>query len=94
MRLIPRRKKTGPAKAADTLMTALKLGAIVGGIQGATKGAGKGAKKAVTKTPLLRRAPIVLAAGGAAAVAAKKLRSDSTPTQPQQTPQAPAAVPG
>jgi hypothetical protein len=94
MRLIPRRTKTGPAKAADTLITALKLGAIVGGIRGATKGAGKGAtkavkgtaayktsKKAAKKTPVLRKAPIVLAAGGAAVVAARKLRSNgSSPT--------------
>jgi hypothetical protein len=109
MRLIPRRRKTGPAKAAETLVTALKLGAIVGAVQGATKGAGKGtkkavkgtaayktSKKAVSRTPVLKRAPVVLAAGGAAVVAAKKLRSTdgSSPSQPQQTQQAPSAVPG
>src|SRR3954454_5929500 len=85
MRLIPKRRKSGPAQAVETVFTALKLGAIVGAVQGAEKGARKGVKRAVKRKPALREAPIVLAAGGAATLAALKLRSNgSEPAQPQQ----------
>ena len=95
MRLIPQRKSQ-TQKTVDTIVTWLKIGAVAGAARGAGKGAKKGVQRATKKTPVLRKAPIVLAAGGAAVVAAKKLRSSdgSTPSQPQQSHQAPAAVPG
>ena len=95
MRLLPKRKSQ-PQKTVDTVVTWLKIGAVAGAAKGAGKGAKKGVQRATKKTPVLRKAPSVLAAGGAAVVATKKLRStdDSSPSQSQQTPQAPAAVPG
>ena len=90
MRLIPRKRKTAPQQAVETIVTALKLGAIIGAVKGATQGAGKGASKGVQRaakrTPAAKRVPIVLAAGAAAAVAAKKLRSNgASPAQPTAT---------
>ena len=93
MRLIPRRKSK-PQQTVDTIVTWLKLGAVAGAARGAGKGAKKGVQRATKKTPALKGAPIVLAAaGGATLVAVKKLRSTDGST-PQQTQQAPAAVPG
>ena len=98
MRLITRRKKQ-PAKTVDTVLNALKLGAIVGAVRGATKGAGKGAKKGAKRvakrTPSVPKKPLVLAAGGAgaAAIAAKKLRSNDQTAEPQQAPVSAAPTP-
>jgi len=89
MKLIRRRKKE-PAKTVDTIVTALKLGAIIGAVRGGTKGAGKGAKKGVKRvakrTPAVPRAvPIAIATAGAGAIAVKKLRSNGSAAQPQPT---------
>jgi hypothetical protein len=80
MRVIPKRKSR-TQKTVDTIVTWLKIGAVAGAAKGAGKGAKTGVRRAAKKTPALRRAPIVLAAGAAAAVAAVKLRSsgDSSP---------------
>jgi hypothetical protein len=81
MRLIPQRKSQ-TQKTVDTIVAWLKLGAVAGAAKGAGKGAGKGVKRAAKKNPAIKRAPIVLAAGGAAILAVAKLRSgsDSPPT--------------
>ena len=88
MKLIPRRKKQ-PAKTVDTIVTALKLGAIVGAVRGGTKGAGKGAKKGVKRvakrTPAVPRVVPIAIATGAGAVVVKKLRSNGSAAQPQPT---------
>src|SRR3954451_3816676 len=99
MRLITRRKKQ-PAKTVDIIFNALKLGAIVGAVRGATKGAQKGTRKGVKRVakraPSVSKKPIVLAAGGAgaAAIAAKKLRSNGKTAEPQQAPASTAPTPG
>src|SRR6266576_7109885 len=99
MRLITRRKKQ-PAKMVDTVLNALKLGALIGAVRGATKGAGKGtrkgAKRVAKRAPSVPKKPIVLAAGGAgaAALVAKKLRSNGTTAEPERPPVSAAPTPG
>src|SRR3954464_12478744 len=99
MRLITRRKQH-PAKTGEMILTARKLGAIIGAARGATKGAGKGTRKGVKRVakraPSIGKAPIVLAAGGAgaAAIAAKKLRSNGKTAEPEQAPVSAAPTPG
>jgi hypothetical protein len=85
MRLLPRRNKSEAAKAVDTIVTALKLGAVAGAVKGAGKGVEKGVKRATKRTPAVRKAPIVLAAGGAAVLAAVKLRSNGSAPAPPST---------
>ena len=71
-----RRQKTKKSQVVDLLETYLKLQAA----KKATKGARKAAKgtavyKVAKKTPLVRRIPIIVGTGIAAAVVAAKLRS-------------------
>jgi hypothetical protein len=71
-----RRQKSKKSQAVDLLETYLKLQAA----KKATKGARKAAKgtavyKVAKKTPLVRRIPIIVGTGVAAAVVAAKLRS-------------------
>jgi hypothetical protein len=81
MRVIPRRKSQ-TQQTVDTIVAWLKLGAVAGAAKGAGKGAQKGVRRAAKKNPAIKRAPILLAAGGAAVLAAVKIRSggDSTPS--------------
>jgi hypothetical protein len=91
MKLINRRKSR-TAQAADLVAGAAKTArkAIKATV------AYKAAKGLAKRTPVVRRAPIVLAAGGATVVAAKKLRSSGTAQPEQSTPPPPtsATVPG
>lgn len=71
-----RRQKTKKSQVVDLLETYLKLQAA----KKATKGARKAAKgtavyKVAKRTPLVRRIPIIVGTGIAAAVVAAKLRS-------------------
>jgi hypothetical protein len=71
-----RRQKTKKSQVVDLLETYLKLQAA----KKATKGARKAAKgtavyKVAKKTPIVRRIPIIVGTGIAAAVVAAKLRS-------------------
>ena len=71
-----RRQKSKKSQVVDLLETYLKLQAA----KKATKGARKAAKgtavyKVAKKTPLVRRIPIIVGTGIAAAVVATKLRS-------------------
>jgi hypothetical protein len=71
-----RRQKSKKSQAVDLLETYLKLQAA----KKATKGARKAAKgtavyKVAKKTPIVRRIPIIVGTGIAAAVVAAKLRS-------------------
>ena len=71
-----RRQKSKKSQVVDLLETYLKLQAA----KKATKGARKAAKgtavyKVAKKTPLVRRLPIIVGTGIAAAVVATKLRS-------------------
>ena len=71
-----RRQKSKKSQVVDLLETYLKLQAA----KKATKGARKAAKgtavyKVAKKTPLVRRLPIIIGTGIAAAVVATKLRS-------------------
>ena len=71
-----RRQKSKKSQVVDLLETYLKLQAA----KKATKGAKKAAKgtavyKVAKKTPLVRRIPIIVGTGVAAAVVAAKLRS-------------------
>ncbi len=71
-----RRQKSKKSQVVDLLETYLKLQAA----KKATKGARKAAKgtavyKVAKKTPLVRRIPIIVGTGIAAAVVAAKLRS-------------------
>lgn len=67
-----KRRKSKPRQVADLLASYLKLKAV----SKAAKGAGKAAKgtaayEVATRTPLVKRVPIVLGAGAVAVVAAK-----------------------
>ena len=71
-----RRRKSKKSQAVDLLETYLKLQAA----KKATKGARKAAKgtavyQVAKRTPFVRRIPIIVGAGVAAAVVAVKLRS-------------------
>ena len=71
-----RRQKSKKSQVVDLLETYLKLQAA----KKATKGARKAAKgtavyKVAKKTPIVRRIPIIVGTGIAAAVVAAKLRS-------------------
>jgi hypothetical protein len=71
-----RRRKSRKDQIAGAVGTFLKFEAV----KKTAKGAGKAAKgtavyKAASKTPVVRRIPVVAGAGVAALVAAKKLRS-------------------
>ena len=71
-----RRRKTKKSQVVDLLETYLKLQAA----KKATKGARKAAKgtavyQVAKRTPVVRRIPIIVGAGVAAAVVAVKLRS-------------------
>jgi hypothetical protein len=71
-----RRQKSTKSQVVDLLETYLKLQAA----KKATKGARKAAKgtavyKVAKKTPIVRRIPIIVGTGIAAAVVATKLRS-------------------
>jgi hypothetical protein len=71
-----RRQKSKKSQVVDLLETYLKLQAA----KKATKGARKAAKgtavyKVAKKTPIVRRIPIIVGTGIAAAVVATKLRS-------------------
>jgi hypothetical protein len=71
-----RRQKSTKSQVVDLLETYLKLQAA----KKATKGAKKAAKgtavyKVAKKTPIVRRIPIIVGTGVAAAVVAAKLRS-------------------
>ena len=71
-----RRQKSKQSQVVDLLETYLKLQAA----KKATKGAKKAAKgtavyKVAKKTPIVRRIPIIVGTGVAAAVVAVKLRS-------------------
>jgi hypothetical protein len=71
-----RRQKSKKSQVVDLLETYLKLQAA----KKATKGARKAAKgtavyKVAKKTPIVRRIPIIVGTGVAAAVVAAKLRS-------------------
>ena len=71
-----RRQKSKKSQVVDLLETYLKLQAA----KKATKGAKKAAKgtavyKVAKKTPIVRRIPIIVGTGVAAAVVAAKLRS-------------------
>ena len=71
-----RRRKSKKSQVADLLETYLKLQAA----KKATKGARKAAKgtavyKVAKKTPIVRRIPIIVGTGIAAAVVVSKLRS-------------------
>lgn len=71
-----RRQKSRKSQVVDLLETYLKLQAA----KKATKGARKAAKgtavyKVAKKTPVVKRIPIIVGAGIAAAVAVAKLRS-------------------
>jgi hypothetical protein len=75
-----RRQKSKKSQAVDLLETYLKLQAAKKATKGATKGARKAAKgtavyKVAKKTPLVKRLPIIIGTGVAAAVVAAKLRS-------------------
>jgi hypothetical protein len=99
MKLI-HRNKSRPAQLLDQAKGAVKVVTKeVKAIRKAVKTttAYKRAKSVATRTPVARRAPIVLAAGGATVVAAKKLRSSNGASQTQQTTSSPptsATVPG
>ena len=74
-----RRQKSKKSQVVDLLETYLKLQAA----KKATKGARKAAKgtavyKVAKKTPLVRRIPIIVGTGVAAAVVAAKLRSSGS----------------
>ena len=76
-----RRQKTKKSEVVDLLETYLKLQAA----KKATKGARKAAKgtavyKVAKKTPIVRRIPIIVGTGIAAAVVATKLRSSGGDT--------------
>ena len=76
-----RRQKSKKSQVVDLLETYLKLQAA----KKATKGARKAAKgtavyKVAKKTPIVRRIPIIVGTGIAAAVVATKLRSSGGDT--------------
>ena len=78
-----RRRKNKKSQALDLLETYLKLQAA----KKATKGARKAAKgtavyQVAKRTPLVRRIPVIVGAGVAAAVVAVKLRSSGDDTAP------------
>jgi hypothetical protein len=78
-----RRRKSKKSQVVDLLETYLKLQAA----KKATKGARKAAKgtavyQVAKRTPLVRRVPIIVGAGVAAAVVAVKLRSSGDDAAP------------
>ena len=71
-----RRQKSKKSQVVDLLETYLKLQAARKATKGATKAAkGTAVYKVAKKTPLVRRIPIIVGTGVAAAVVAAKLRS-------------------
>ena len=82
-----RRQKSRKTKITDFLTAYLKLQAARKTAKGATKATKKAAKgtvayKVAKKTPVVRAIPVVAGAGVAAAVAAKKMRSDDEQKTP------------
>ena len=77
-----RRQKSKKSQVVDLLETYLKLQAAKKATKGARKAAkGTAAYQVAKRTPIVRRVPIIVGAGVAAAVVAVKLRSsgDDTP---------------
>jgi hypothetical protein len=82
-----RRRKSKKSQVVDLLETYLKLQAAKKATKGATKGARKAAKgtavyQVAKRTPVVRRIPIIVGAGVAAAVVAVKLRSSGDDPAP------------
>jgi hypothetical protein len=81
MKLI-NRSKSRPEQLLDEARGAVKVIAKeVTAIRKALKTSAtyKSAKKAAKRTPVVKRVPVILAAGGATAVAVKKLRTSDSP---------------
>ena len=71
-----RRQKSKKSQVVDLLETYLKLQAAKKATKGATKAAkGTAVYKVAKKTPIVKRIPIIVGTGIAAAVVAAKLRS-------------------
>jgi hypothetical protein len=86
MKLI-NRSKSRPEQLLDEARGAVKtISKEVKAIRKALEAtaAYKGAKKAARRTPVVKRVPVILAAGGATVVAVKKLRTSDSPSPPQQ----------